>query len=56
MDVDEFWALIERGRDTGGNAYLIQPSDPTGEELDFDDDEQMCQRLPRLFALFAEEG
>jgi hypothetical protein len=46
-----FWAALEAVPDLDDG----QPSDPTGELFDFDDDEQMRQRLPRLFALFAEE-
>ncbi|MET9302757.1 DUF4240 domain-containing protein [Micromonospora aurantiaca] len=49
-DTDAFWealAAADRAAPPGP-----APADPAGEDFDFDDDEQMRARLPRLAAIY----
>ena len=45
---DAFWEAL----DAADRAAPAQPADPAGEDFDFDDDEQMRARLPRLTAIY----
>ncbi|SCG64641.1 DUF4240 domain-containing protein [Micromonospora humi] len=48
-DREAFWAALEQ---TEGDDEPAAPADPAGEDFDFDDDEQMRARLPRLAAVY----
>jgi hypothetical protein len=56
-DEERFWDALERARSTDPTADS-QPEDPSGEEFDFDfdDQEQMRAHLPRLAAIFLTDG
>ncbi|MBQ1058829.1 DUF4240 domain-containing protein [Micromonospora sp. C32] len=46
---DTFWEALDAA---GRAAPDRTPADPAGEDFDFDDDEQMRLRLPRLAAIY----
>jgi len=47
-DDEGFWAVAAPARDLPGT----ESAGPAGEDFDFDDDEQMRARLPRLAAIY----
>ncbi|MEU8104724.1 hypothetical protein AB0C18_13485 [Nonomuraea muscovyensis] len=54
MDVDGFWAMIERSaQETGTRAeskfpFLTYHAEPDGAEWDFEDEAEFIRRLPRI--------
>ncbi|MFG1677402.1 DUF4240 domain-containing protein [Micromonospora sp. NPDC049282] len=48
-DDEAFWEALEQ---TEGDDEPTASADPAGEDFDFDDDEQMRARLPRLAAIY----
>jgi hypothetical protein len=52
-DEEGFWSALERAREAAPQADA--GTDPVGEEFDFDDEDEMRSRLPRLSAIYLED-